>query len=446
LAAIVLSAVLLTGATPFPGLAALPPVLGAAAVIAAGGVAGPARLLGLRPLARIGDYSYGLYLWHWPLLVIAPAAVGHDLGLAGRLALCGAALLLAIVTYHGLENPVRHAAMLTARPIRGLALGLGLSGTLAALAAAVLAQPPSVPTGGTALDIRAALRTAQNPEAELGRLIDAADSVRRVPTNIVPAPADAPRDQVEPQTDGCHLSLYSGLRRPPCSYGPTGATRTVVVIGDSHALQWFPALDELAERDGRRLVSLTRSSCPPAELAVRNDKLKRRYTECEAWRRWALARIDTLRPDLVVVTSDTNYPGMLDGRPANPEKLWTDAWTQLFARLRADARRVVLLGDTPTLSTDPLDCLGSHPTEITACTEPASTVLRDPAWRADVRTAAAHSGVPVVDPTPWLCHRNCPLIVGNLLVYRDTNHLTSAYAGMLAPLLGARLPALSSPE
>ena len=160
LAAIVVSAITLTDDTAFPGLAALPPVLGAAAVIAARN--GPARLLGLRPLTRIGDYSYGLYLWHWPLLIVVPAALGHDVGLAGRLGLAALAVLLAAATYHFLENPVRHR---TARPARGLALGLGLSATTAGLAALALAVPPTVPTGGVAPDTRAALRTAGDPPA-----------------------------------------------------------------------------------------------------------------------------------------------------------------------------------------------------------------------------------------------------------------------------------------
>ena len=170
--------------------------------------------------------------------------------------------------------------------------------------------------------------------------------------------------------------------------------------------------------------------------------MKRRYTECEQWRTWALGRIDTLRPDMVVIATDTNYPGMLIGNPTDRDRLWSDAWTQLFTRLKAATRHVVLLADTPTLSADPLDCLGGNGHDITACTEPATTVLRDPAWRAEVRDAARHGGVPVVDPVPWLCGRNCPLIVGNLLVYRDTNHLTGAYAQMLSPMLGASLPHL----
>ena len=439
LAAIIASALTLTDDSAFPGLAALPPVLGAALVIAAGG---PGKLLGLRPLTRIGDYSYSLYLWHWPLLILGPAALGHDLGLGERLGLCAAALALAALTYHLVENPVRHRRALTARPVRGLGLGLGLSAATASVAALALAFPPAVPTGGIAPDTRAALRTAPNPAAELSHLIDTAEGVRRVPDNLVPALTAAPRQELAPQADGCHQTLENAVQRPACTYGPAAATRTVVVVGDSHALQWFPAFEGLAARNDWRLVSLTRSSCLPAALAIRNARLKRRYTECEDWRAWALGRIDALRPDMVVVATDTNYPGMLLGHPADPDRLWSNAWAQLFTRLKAATRHVVLLADTPTLSTDPLDCLGGNGRDITACTEPAATVLRDPAWRAEVQDAARRAGVPVVDPVPWLCGRDCPLVVGNLLVYRDTNHLTGAYAEMLSPLLGASLPHL----
>jgi peptidoglycan/LPS O-acetylase OafA/YrhL len=434
LAAIIVAALTLNDDSAFPGLAALPPVLGTAAVILSGG---PAKLLARQPLTRIGDYSYSLYLWHWPLLVVIPAA-----GLTARLGLCAIALVLAALTYHFVENPVRHLRFLTAKPIRGLGLGLALSATTAGFAALALLFPPAIPTGGIAPDTRAALRTTPNPIGELGHLIDAAEGVREVPANLVPTLAAAPRQESAPQADGCHQALESPAARPACVYGPAGATRTVVVIGDSHALQWFPAFEALAERNDWRLVSLTRSSCLPADLVIRNARMKRRYTECEDWRAWALGRIDTLKPDMVVVATDTNYPGMLIGHPADPDRLWSNAWDGLFARLRAASRHVVLLADTPTLSTDPLDCLGSNGRNITACTEPAATVLRDPAWRAEVRDAAARGGITVVDPTPWLCGRDCPLVVGNVLVYRDTNHLTGTYAGMLSPVLGASLPHL----
>jgi len=442
LAAIVGAACGYGDGTPFPGFAALPPVLGAAAIIAAGcaSAGGVGRLLGRAPLQSIGRVSYGWYLWHWPVLVLAPAALGRDLGLGARLALCGAALLLAYASWRFVENPVRHRRALTARPVRGLGLGLALSGTAAALALITAANPPAVPVGADAIDTRAVLAAAADPQDTLTKLIAAADRTGRVPGNLTPSLAGAAKDMVKPQTDGCHLTLTSPEVTPRCTYGRPGATTTVVLFGDSHALQWFPAFEKLANLHSWRLISLTRSSCSPAEVPVINSKLKRVYRECDSWRDSALARIRALRPQLVVVSSSTGYRGALAGHPSDPDGLWATAWARLFATLRPAAGQLALLGDTPFLSRDPADCLAAAGALVSACAEPASTVLRDPLWRSIVSDAAQRAGVPVIDPVPWLCGQRCPTVVGNLLVYRDTNHLTSAYAEMLELVLDARLP------
>jgi peptidoglycan/LPS O-acetylase OafA/YrhL len=429
LAAIGWAAVGYSATTAFPGVAALLPVLGAVAVIAAGPV-GAGRLLSLRPLQFAGTLSYGWYLWHWPLLVIGPAVIGRELGLVARLGLVAAGLLLAFVTYHSVENPVRRRRALVARPARGLALGLALSATTAALAAAALACPPHVPVTG------AARKTVPD---KLSRLVAAAQSGRGIPANLTPALDEAHHDASRPQTDGCHQGITGPARQPPCTYGPGPAGRTVVLFGDSHALQWFPAFEDLAARYGWRLVSLTRSSCSPAAVPVRNVRLNRPYTECDRWRESSLRRIRELAPRLVVVTSSTAYPGLLAGRPADPERLWTDAWQRLLTTLRADAGRVALIEDTPMLHGDPLDCVSTHADDIAACAEPAGTALRNPAWRAEVADAARRAGVPVIGTRGWLCAASCPIIVGNLLVYRDNNHLTSAYVKMLGPLLARSL-------
>ena len=433
LAAVATAAVLYDDTTRFPGIAALLPVLGAAAVIAS---ATPVTVLGTAPMQWLGRLSYSWYLWHWPLLIVVPVAAGTT----GRLALCAVALLLALATYHGVEDPVRRA--LANRPVPGLALGAALSATTAAAAAAVIAWPPVVPAGPVSASTRDRLLAAADPQAELTRQIAAADGVRRIPGNLRPALAGAAGDKVRPQTDGCHLTLNSAVRRPACVYGPTAATGTIVLFGDSHALQWFPAVERYAERHGRRLVSLTRSSCSPAPITTVNLRLNRPYRECEPWRKWALDRIGELRPELVVVASISNYPGSLAGKPADPDQVWIDAWDRLLARLGNDAQRVAVVGDTPMLSGDPLDCLSTHATAVHACLEPADRVLRDPAWRAAVTGAARRARATMVDPTPWLCARNCPLIVGDLLVYRDHDHLTSAYSEALAPLLERALPRL----
>jgi peptidoglycan/LPS O-acetylase OafA/YrhL len=439
LAAIGGSAAGYDGATAFPGLAALVPVLGTAAVIAAG-TAGAGRLLSLRPLQSVGALSYSWYLWHWPLLVIGPAVVGRELGLAARLGLAAAGLLLALITYHCVENPIRQRRALVARPALGLTLGIALSATTALLATAAAAYPPRVPVTGAAADTRAALRTATDPDAALARLVAGAQNARGIPANLTPALDEARHDVARPQTDGCHQGITGPARQPACTYGPGPARHTVVLFGDSHALQWFPAFEALAGQQGWRLVSLTRSSCSPAAVPVQNVRLNRPYTECDQWRQASLRRIRGLAPQLIVVSSSTAYPGLLAGHPADPERLWTGAWERLLTTLQSDAGRVALLEDTPMLHGDPLDCLSTHPTAVATCAEPAENVLRNPAWRAEVAAAARRVGVPVIATREWLCVRSCPVIVGDLLAYRDNNHLTSAYARMLGPLLARRLP------
>jgi len=325
-------------------------------------------------------------------------------------------------------------------------LGCGLSALTALSATAAIHHPRSLTVGAAAVDTSSAVHAAPAAPAALSalaRLIAAGESTALIPANLRPAMNEAAGDETRPQHDGCHLTLVSGVRPGECVYGPANATKTVVLLGDSHALQWFPALDLIASDAGWRLVSFTRSSCSPAPIAVRNSKLKRRYTECDAWQRWVSGRIDRLRPDLVVVTSSTNYLGILADHPADPVAEWSAAWDDLLARLRTDARHVVVLTDTPTLTNDPVECIARHSTAIRDCAEPAAAVLRDQNAREAIRTAATHAGVTTVDPIPWLCARRCPLVVGDLLVYRDTNHLTTAYAETLAPLLANALPRLA---
>ena len=228
--AILAAAVAYDDRTAFPGFAALLPVLGAAAVIAGG------RLRYVRPFPLIGELSYGWYLWHWPLLVLVPALVGHSLDIALRSAVCAAALAIAFVTYHVVENPIRHRRALISRPARGLLLGSGLSALTA-----VTARSPS-----TTRDRSSSARRPSTPQRRprRPRRPRPTDRGRRdhrlIPANLRPTLNDAAGDEARPQRDGCHLTLDSGVRPGECVYGPADAGKTVVLLGDSHALQWFP--------------------------------------------------------------------------------------------------------------------------------------------------------------------------------------------------------------
>ncbi|GAA0475368.1 acyltransferase [Actinoplanes capillaceus] len=428
LAAVLLGAVTADEGHTFPGLA----VAGTVAVIAANGN----RLLETAPMRWLGRMSYGWYLWHWPLLLlIAPA------GLAARTAAATVALGLAVASHHLLENPVRHHRLWTVRPLRGLLLGLGLSAAAAAIAGAGMIHPPAVPVKGTAADARRAVAAAGNPAITLNRLLLAGQTATDLPRNLNPTLAAAARQRLAPQLDGCHVGL-SGPFRPKsdCAYGDRASNRVVVLFGDSHALQWFPTMEALARRHGWRLYSFTRSSCSPAEIAVNERRAQARYLECDDWRREVLTRIARLRPGLVVVSSSVNYRQVLADPSAAPDAVWQTGWVRTLASLKRASRNVTMLVDTPFLTVVPADCLSTRSTSVSSCAAPRRDVLPEPRWREIQRATAVAARIPVVDPVPWLCAAKCPLVVGDTLVYRDSNHLTEAYAKVVAPLLEPHLP------
>ena len=430
-AAIVAAAVLYDETTAFPGPAALLPVLGTVAVIAAGGN----RLLEIWPMRWVGRMSYGWYLWHWPLLLLAPAGPGP------RAAFAAGALVLAAATHYLLENPVRHHRFWAPYPRRGLGLGFALSALAAGLAALGLIFPPLVPTGNAVPDARRLMAGANDPATELKQLIVAASAAAKLPRNLTPKFETAAAERSAPQLEGCHVGLTGGFRpETDCEYGVLDAPRTMVLFGDSHALQWFPAMEDMADRRGWRLIVYTRSACSPADVALEERRSQRRYTECDTWRRQMLARIAAIGPDLVVVSSSVNYRALLTGDPVDPDAVWRGGWHRVLKKLKQSSGAVAMLGDTPFLTGEPTDCLATRPAAIGSCAAPADMVVLEPGWRRIERAAAAANGVPVVDPLPWLCAERCPLVVGNRMVYRDSNHLTAAYARLIAPLLEEKLP------
>src|SRR5690606_1094399 len=140
-----------------------------------------------------------------------------------------------------------------------------------------------------------------------------------------------------------------------CAYGDPSAARTMVLFGDSHAAQWFPALERIALTRGWRLVSLTKSGCPAVDVSLFNLALGRPYEECDAWRDAVMRRIASERPAVVVVANASLY--LEDER----QQLDIDAWKQGLARTVASLRKadagVLVLHDTPRPDFDVPACL-----------------------------------------------------------------------------------------
>ncbi|WP_448642739.1 acyltransferase family protein [Geodermatophilus sp. URMC 63] len=459
LALVVGSAVTLDESTPFPGTAALLPVAGTALVLGAGVRAprwGVGGLLSAGLLRGLGRWSYSWYLWHWPVLVLAPYLVG-DLGLGGRLAAAGVALLLAGLTLHLVEDRVRFARPLRDSPGRSLLLGGGLTaaGVAGALAltavvpapvgrgAAVAAATLDVPgeSAAPAPDPAAATPVVDPQEARVADLtaqvqaaVAASAGLHAVPSNLTPPLAEARADVPEVFTDGCVLS-WRTAEQHTCEFGDAASPVLVALVGDSHAAQWVPALQPVAEQRGWRLQVASKVTCPLLDLPITSPYLGRPYTECVQWREQVVAGLRAAPPSLVVLAATRRY-GADFGFTAYDEA-WLDALGRMVAELRSTGARVLVLGPVPDPHTVVPTCLSAHLDDAAACT-PDRATANDAAGIAAETQVVQAAGGRYADLTDLFCTAaECPLVVGDQLVFRDDNHLTTGYAAFLGPVVGA---------
>ncbi|HEY3810207.1 MAG TPA: acyltransferase family protein, partial [Acidimicrobiales bacterium] len=360
---ILASLVTIDSHTPFPGTAALAPVLGAVAVLAAGeqaGAHGPVGVLGQPVMRMIGRISYSWYLWHWPMLILAPDVLGHPLSLAQNLLVAGLSGVVATASFLLIETPARTSAWLSAVPRRSLLTGGGLSAGGAVACLLVAASLPSLSGHGlapvAAIHVAKPVRQAlAAPSASPTTTIDPAvaqvtAAVRRtigvhdVPTNLTPTLTHAGHDDPPVFYDGC-MDSYLDATVENCAFGDVASNTSVVLFGDSHAAMWFPAVDGVANARGWRLLNLTKATCPPLEVPIISPVLGRTFTECETWRQNVLNRIAAVHPALVILGVARHYTGIYGFTPYN--NLWMSGLTQMIAQIRLLGAKVVVIGPVP---------------------------------------------------------------------------------------------------
>jgi len=430
-AAIVLAALFYNDETPFPGAAALLPVLGAAVVILAGMNGSPGglgRWVQVRPLVYLGGISYSFYLWHWPLLVVAGLDRADDAGVR-LLALFALAIVLSDLSKRFVEDRFRHSPV--ARDARGrtwtlVAACMGFS--LLAGAALMVAADRNA-----ARDLERLDRAGHGPAGALA--IDA-PPLRRAEGRAFAPPLTAARDDIaEVYRLGCHGN-ESKTEPVPCEFGAPESDRVLAVAGDSHAAQWIPALKILADRHGWRLQAYTKSSCP---FVLETTFLRQQpYLACLEWNRRLLEQLRAEPPD-VLVTSQ--YVGHLvvgsKGRPDSAERFahsLADSWSSL----QAAGTTIVAMRDTPRIGFDVVDCMARAGDDFESCAISRSEAFSypDPVLKA----AGLSRDAVLVDLSDDICHADkCRPVVGDVLVYRDPNHLTATYVRTLVPALEARL-------
>ena len=259
----------------------------------------------------------------------------------------------------------------------------------------------------------------------------------QVPSNLRPSVGRASGDLPTIYTNGCHLDA-AVTTPPPCVFGDTASSTTIALFGDSHAAQWFPALNDIATRHHWRLLVLTKKGCPTAEIDVFSPMVNRQLTECGPWRENVAARLAAEHPALIVMSS---YRYRQTGASANiePNQAWRDGLTVTMERLRPLAPQMLVLGDTPTPARNVPSCLSGHLTSVSACNNTRAVAVRTDRMAVEQEVATAHDAV-YVPTADWLCASDaCPVVVGDVLVYRDDNHITATAASWLAPFVEAAM-------
>jgi peptidoglycan/LPS O-acetylase OafA/YrhL len=453
---VVIAAIAFDDSTSFPGSAALLPVTGAALIIGGGCArlaAGPERLLGVPVMQGIGKVSYSWYLWHWPVILLAPAMLHRaSLSTSGNLVCVVVALGLAVVTYLAVEAPTRSWRL----PRRAwIATGVGLSSVAAALALIVAASVPSLQGHGAAVTLstppvppvsQPTVSSTPNPSASATptptapaptakQIVDAAVAagleITAVPSNLTPKLQSARVDSPAATFDGCHQD-YLAKTQGPCVYGDPNGANTVVLFGDSHIEQWLPAFDVAGKADHWKVINWTKATCPLAKLTIYSRQLARPYPECSAWKAATIARIAGVHPDLIIAGSGDDDAG----KPI-ADSAWTAATVATLRDLRqTSGATVVYFEDTPFSEQRGPACVAAHLSDVRVCNFPISTAYRSATRHTLQHEAVTAAGFLAVDPIQWLCTATtCPVIVGNLLVYRDYQHISASYSRWLGAVI-----------
>ncbi|MGU3574548.1 acyltransferase family protein [Brucellaceae bacterium C25G] len=412
LAAITWSAVTYSKETPFPGVAALVPTIGAAFVIIAGNVRiGLFHGLNNSLMSYIGDRSYSIYLWHWPLVTFYMA---HKpaIGLLEGIGILTLTMLLSHLSYKYIEQKYRHSKTRNEwKPII-----YGLTSILVCLTAAAIMQY-SVSTQSK-IQIIATDPRYPGPAA----LIDNAD----VPTGVDPSPSLTvlKRDLPIVYSKKCHQDQKSS-EPISCVLGNPEGAKSIVIFGDSHAAQWIPALEIIAQKIGWKLITFTKSACAFSRVIIK-DGNNQPYTSCSEWREKVIDKIKEIKPDYVF-TTQSRY-GYI-----TPETM-TAGLQSVWREITKTGAQVFAIQDTPWMAFDPGECISASLPKT--CVSP---LLRHETNDIILNAVNHTKKVSLIDMTDAICGPDsCETIVGNIIVWRDNNHLSATYSKMLAPYLAQR--------
>ena len=433
---------LLSNHEPFPGAIAAWPVLSSALLIWAGPAAGAAwrRLTALRPIHYLGDISYAVYLWHWPLIVIPTLALGQPLTGADKLLVVAMTLAAAGLSTRYLENPLRYRqwSLGSLGPFRAavVAGAAGMAAVVAIAGAGLLIYE----VHGREADDQARSMIAESAVC-LGAVaaLNAASCIGRIPASaLIPDPAHVSAD------DSNQSECWAGASASTlhvCSFGPLNAKVRLAAIGDSHSNALVATYRGIAERQGWRIDVAGHNGCYWT-AAIQRKPVQAIADACEAWKQHVVDWLNGGMPyDAILVTMARHGSGV--EVPAGEAEFdvtvrgLLDAWASQTAR----GTRIIAIRDNPLMRSDVVRCVVLHhdaPNDFCALSEAVAVGTTDALVEATRQT----NGARLVDLTDLYCPDHvCDAVIGHVLVFRNRDHVTGTWAGTLVIPLSDRISA-----
>ncbi|WP_372699792.1 acyltransferase family protein [Arthrobacter sp. JSM 101049] len=436
IAGIVWTGLSYTGSTPFPSYQALLPVAATALILWAKPESGlsPAPILGLRPVQYLGDISYSVYLWHWPIIALLPLASG-SLGPLDKAAILVLSVVLAGVTKTLVEDKFRFTRIIKQ---------VGAAYRFAAAGMVVLLVIGGAIVFESNLRADAAAESAAAAEANAGPCFGARAAAKGFsecpPDNagpMIPEPALAKDDKSAAYADGC-WSNQPFKDHPVCTYGD-GPTK-VALVGNSHAGHWLPALRKIAEEKGWTITTYLVSRCNPSDARQQFDTAAK-AENCYRYGQWVLDQTAHGQFDRIITSERQSVP-LLGKSWAETEKPAAEGYASYLKKWTAGGTPVTVIRDVPypgnEISNIP-DCLAENPDNQAACSgTPQEWKWMDPLARAGKEMDSPM--VDVVDMERYFCiDGTCPAVIGGVVAYFDGSHITATYARTLAAPLGREL-------
>uniref|UniRef100_A0A942SWK0 Acyltransferase n=1 Tax=Neobacillus citreus TaxID=2833578 RepID=A0A942SWK0_9BACI len=407
------------GAVPFPD--AVPAIVGTLLVVVCGQGLGALPVLRWRPVQWVGDASYSIYLWHFPVVVAAAYALPDHRLIAGVGAVV-VGVLLGGLSRRWVEVPginVRHGRRSTRTTTVAVA---SLAVVALTVGSAVPGDtcPPGARTTAVGWDhrtLRAALHDGLEADRWPGGLTPGLDA-------LLPGPL--------PGYETCDWTDISDPEA--CRFSSGIATRTVVVVGSSVGVALMPAARGAFARDSV-VRGLTASGCPMLELEVRGKSADDRR-RCARQRAAAVREINSTKPDIVVVTHSYDGVSQLVGKPSIREagRAWEAAAREFTGAVGPSGARVVFIGAVPE-GKAVAQCAALRNSGPGSCVSGLSSAYRTGA-AAERRAAESTARAEYIDSSDWYCvDDRCPVIADDVLVRRDGQHLTEEFSRRLAPVL-----------